>query len=977
MIKHYLFLLLFILLNNIYSQDIYLVIGQSNTAGRGVIGTEDEGSLSNVYLLNDNGDWENAENPTNRYSTIRKDITQQGVNYAYTFGQRLHELTGNDIGLVVNARGGTNINYWQEGTSEAITNEIITTATEYSYFDEAVSRLQQALEAGGTFKGILWHQGEANRNNSDYITKLETLMTSLRTTLGNVPFVAGQLCQERDANIYFNNYLTAIPDIIDDCSYVYSDDLVSIGDLTHYDAASQRTLGERYADEMYELVYDTTTYTQETLYVSEDAYVQGGVNSASTMGVDDSAVLRVKTTEAGLDDDTSRIALLKFDVSSMDTSNLDKVELVVNGRTQSGNTIIGVELYDFTDDWDESTITYDGFNTLGGFSDLVTYKGFYENVYRQYNIDITSYINSVISGDGTASLALTAIIDNLATASITTGAEQFRFYSKDDATNSSLAPYLRFSYTQDSSSTDTVPDDIFLVIGQSNTAGRGVIGAEDEGALSNVFLLNDEGNWENAENPTNQYSTIRKDISQQGVNFAYTFGEKLHELTGNNIGLVVNARGGTNIDNWQEGASEAITNEIITTATEYSYFDEAVTRLQEALAAGGTFRGILWHQGEANRNNSNYITKLETLMTSLRTTLGDVPFVAGQLCQERDANIYFNTYLTAIPDIIDDCGYVYSDDLISIGDLTHYDAASQRTLGERYAAEIYDLIYDTTTFTEDTLYASEDTYVQGGVNSDAIWGVDEPAVLRVKTTEAGLDDDTSRIAFLKFDVSDIDASELQKVELIVNGRTQSGNTLIGVELYDFTDAWSESTLTYTEFNNLGGFSDLVTYKGFYENVDREYSIDITEYINSVISGDGTASLALTAIIDSLATASITTGAEQFRFYSKDDTSNSSLAPYLRLSYTEGTLSNYNYKIATELSPIITYPTPVVNTLNIESNNIISDIELFDIQGNLVANKNNISNNQYSMNLNYLSSGFYIIKVKDIDGDIYTSKIIKN
>ena len=111
MVKHYLFLTLFIFLNNIYSQDIYLVIDQSNTAGRGVIGTEDEGTLSNVYLLNDDGDWENAENPTNRYSTIRKDITQQGVNYAYTFGQRLHELTGNDIGLVVNARGGTNINY--------------------------------------------------------------------------------------------------------------------------------------------------------------------------------------------------------------------------------------------------------------------------------------------------------------------------------------------------------------------------------------------------------------------------------------------------------------------------------------------------------------------------------------------------------------------------------------------------------------------------------------------------------------------------------------------------------------------------------------------------------------------------------------------------------------------------------------------------------------------------------------------------
>ena len=51
---------------------------------------------------------------------------------------------------------------------------------------------------------------------------------------------------------------------------------------------------------------------------------------------------------------------------------------------------------------------------------------------------------------------------------------------------------------------------LYLLIGQSNMAGRARIPADAKGNIPNVYLLNQEGEWNSAANPLNQYSTIRK-----------------------------------------------------------------------------------------------------------------------------------------------------------------------------------------------------------------------------------------------------------------------------------------------------------------------------------------------------------------------------------------------------------------------------------------------------------------------------------
>lgn len=232
--------------------DIYLLIGQSNMAGRGDIEAIDQVPLDKAYLYNPSGGWEKASVPLNKYSTTFKGLSIQKMNPGYTFARKLTEYTPHGIGLVVNARGGTSIEEWQKG---------YTGANDVNLYEEAVARLL-ASKKDGTFKGILWHQGESNQSSSStYMAKLKQLVSDLRADLGeNVFFVAGEIGQWRGAlSVPMNNVIDGIATDINQASYVKSDDLKPINnDLTdpHFNGYGQRILGGLYADEILKNVYN-------------------------------------------------------------------------------------------------------------------------------------------------------------------------------------------------------------------------------------------------------------------------------------------------------------------------------------------------------------------------------------------------------------------------------------------------------------------------------------------------------------------------------------------------------------------------------------------------------------------------------------------------------------------------------------------------------------------------------------------------
>jgi len=218
---------------------------------------------------------------------------------------------------------------------------------------------------------------------------------------------------------------------------------------------------------------------------------------------------------------------------------------------------------------------------------------------------------------------------------------------------------------------------VYLLIGQSNMAGRGIISDEHKQFPEKVFLLNAEGVFEPATHPLNQYSTIGKPIELQKQNIGYNFARVMRSSRPEAaVGLVVNARGGSGIEHWARGTP---------------YYKEAIQRVALARKQG-TLRGILWHQAERNSGNpEGYDKKLAQLIHDLRKDLEDesLPFVAGQIIDRPDTKA-INDLIAALPSQVPHTGYVSSEGLTAM-DRWHFDETSLLKLGEGYAREMLKL----------------------------------------------------------------------------------------------------------------------------------------------------------------------------------------------------------------------------------------------------------------------------------------------
>ena len=235
--------------------DIFLLIGQSNMAGRGyMLEGDDEIIDKNVFILDDKGEVVPARNPLNQYSSIRKNMSMQRICPGYGFAQKIAKKTNRKILLVVNARGGTTLAQWAKGD------------TGDGFYEEAVRRTRQAMKYG-TLKAILWHQGCGDVSKSDvYMMKLSSFVNSLRTDLNaQVPFIAGELGQWRSHVDVFNDMIHTISKNIPDSDWVSSKGcgpiVTSKSDGKpdfkdpHFDRKSQIILGKRYADKVLKMCY--------------------------------------------------------------------------------------------------------------------------------------------------------------------------------------------------------------------------------------------------------------------------------------------------------------------------------------------------------------------------------------------------------------------------------------------------------------------------------------------------------------------------------------------------------------------------------------------------------------------------------------------------------------------------------------------------------------------------------------------------
>ena len=237
--------------------DLYLLIGQSNMAGRGTVEAQDTVINAQVFALNKNNEWVPAQDP------VHFDKTVAGVGLGRTFGIEMAKANPNAvIGLIPCAVGGSPIDAWKPGGFHD--------QTKTYPFDDMEKRLKIALKSG-TLKGILWHQGESDSNPElgyEYKEKLEILIQQVRELGGDekIPFVAGEIGRFKiKSNKEEYHYLKPAPAVAvtnatkevvkadKNAAFVKSNGLHHRGDNTHFNSESYRILGKRYAKAMQKL----------------------------------------------------------------------------------------------------------------------------------------------------------------------------------------------------------------------------------------------------------------------------------------------------------------------------------------------------------------------------------------------------------------------------------------------------------------------------------------------------------------------------------------------------------------------------------------------------------------------------------------------------------------------------------------------------------------------------------------------------
>ena len=234
--------------------------------------------------------------------------------------------------------------------------------------------------------------------------------------------------------------------------------------------------------------------------------------------------------------------------------------------------------------------------------------------------------------------------------------------------------------------------DVFLLLGQSNMKGRGVMPDEPARDPRIVMMHLKDDRWSVARHPLHLVGDARtfQGADNAGVGPGLAFAEAL--LARNpraRIALVPCAFGGSSIKLWQKGAR---------------LYDEALRRAllarQATAAAGGVIRGALWLQGEADATTAGlaaHEAKLLKLVDELRADLGipDLPFLVctiGEMKQPGDdaeriqMKAEMNRLLLSLSTKRPHMDCVDARALTThLGDFVHFDTAAQNEIGRRYA----------------------------------------------------------------------------------------------------------------------------------------------------------------------------------------------------------------------------------------------------------------------------------------------------
>ncbi len=221
---------------------VFILAGQSNMAGRGIVEPQDTVANKRILSINKNGQLIMAKEPLHFYEP---NLT--GLDCGYSFGRTMIKNLPDSISILLlpTAVGGSSISQW-------LGDSLFRNVKLFSNFLAKAAIGKQY----GTIKGILWHQGESDTNEKNiplYSERLSMLFTKFRMAAdnNNLPILLGELgsfSKNKEGFELINKAIHNYSSQDTNTTVVFTGDLKHKGDSLHFNSKAQRTIGKRFAE---------------------------------------------------------------------------------------------------------------------------------------------------------------------------------------------------------------------------------------------------------------------------------------------------------------------------------------------------------------------------------------------------------------------------------------------------------------------------------------------------------------------------------------------------------------------------------------------------------------------------------------------------------------------------------------------------------------------------------------------------------
>jgi len=242
--------------------DIYVIAGQSNSAGYGKDQIYDPSELG-VHILRNSGKWDLASHPFNESTNTCHEINMETANPGHSpylsFAKMLKRHLNHPIGLIQTALGGSPLSDWNPEENGHLYKNMI----------------KIVREQGNSVSGILWYQGCSDASSkicsNTYLERFECMVKNIRTDLMNeqLPIFTVQLNRyigpgDMDLDRSWGMLREAQRQAARQMSHVYivpSNDC-TLSDAIHISALSNMKLGERLARLALHKIYGKSIFCQ-------------------------------------------------------------------------------------------------------------------------------------------------------------------------------------------------------------------------------------------------------------------------------------------------------------------------------------------------------------------------------------------------------------------------------------------------------------------------------------------------------------------------------------------------------------------------------------------------------------------------------------------------------------------------------------------------------------------------------------------